>query len=162
MVTKQVPTIRTYSVPVTRHQSVPRTFEYLAMRLTQAHRIEVSASSALDARREPFTAVHQDELFESGYEHDVTFEAANVLPERPAFTSAKTWLETKVAALETDFSARLVTYWIESYCSSPALTLDEAARCARAGAATPEQAIHVLSDVLGSDATQVTQLFASP
>lgn len=162
MVTKHVPTPRIYSVPVTRHQSVSRMFEYRSMQLSQAHRVAMSVSSVLDARRGPFTAVLQDELLESGYEHDVTFTEANVLPERPNFTSAEAWLETKVAALETTFSARLVTYWLESYCSSPSLTLDEAARCARAGAATPVQAVRVLSSILGADATLVTTLFASP
>ncbi|QDF04306.1 hypothetical protein [Myxococcus xanthus] len=59
MVTKHVPTLRLYSVPVTRYQSVPRTFEYLTLQLSQDHRVAVSASSVLDARRGPFTAVLQ-------------------------------------------------------------------------------------------------------
>ncbi|GHG68637.1 hypothetical protein GCM10012319_12000 [Comamonas sp. KCTC 72670] len=162
LVTKHVPTTRTYTVPVTGHRHVARTFEFPALRLSQAHRVVVSSSSVLDARREPFTVTIQDQLHESGYAHDVTFGDANVSPERPDFTSAEAWLDTKVAALETTFSERLVAYWLESYCSSPSLTLDEAARCVRAGGATPAQAVRVLADILGADATHVPALFASP
>ncbi|WP_021781012.1 hypothetical protein [Myxococcus hansupus] len=162
LVTKNVPTTRTYTVSVTHHRQVPRTFEYQALRLSQAHRVAVLSSSVLDSRRAPFLVTMQDHLFESGYEHDVTFHEANVSPERPSFTSAEAWLDTKVAALETTFSERLVAYWLESYCSSPSLTLDEAARCVRAGDATPVQAVRVLADIFGADATHVPALFAWP
>ncbi|WP_426749266.1 hypothetical protein [Myxococcus sp. Y35] len=161
-VTKYTRHTHTYSVPVTRYRQVPRTFEYHALRLSQAHHVAVSSSAVLDARRGPFTVALQDQLSESGHEHDVTFHEGNVRPERPRFTAAETWLEAKVEALGAAFSQQLVTHWRESYCSTPSLTLDEAARCARAGVAMPVQAVRVLSDILGADATQVPALFASP
>jgi len=161
-VTKYTRHTHTYSVPVTRYRQVPRAFEYHALRLSQSHRVAVASSAVLDARRGPFTVVLQDQLSESGHEHDVTFEEGHVRPERPRFTAAEAWLEAKVESLAAAFSQRLVAHWRESYCSTPSLTLDEAARCARAGVAMPIQGVRVLSDILGADATQVPALFASP
>ncbi|ABF89315.1 putative lipoprotein [Myxococcus xanthus DK 1622] len=161
-VTKYTKHTHTYSVPVTRYRDVPRKFEYHALRLSQAHHVTVASSVVLDARRGPFTVTLQDQLSESGHEHDVTFKEGNVRPQRPNFTLAEAWLEAKVEALRVAFSRRLAEHWRESYCSTPSLTLDEAARCARAGIAVPIQASRVLSDILGADATQVPALFALP
>ncbi|WP_238539880.1 hypothetical protein [Corallococcus macrosporus] len=161
-VTKYTSHTHTYSVPVTRYRDVPRTFEYHALRLSQAHHLAVASAATLDARRSPFVLAMQDQLSESGHEHDVTFEKGKVRPSQPSFTPAETWLDAKVEALAAAFSRQLATHWQESYCSTPSLTLDEAARCARAGAAVPAQVARVLSDILGADATQVPILFASP
>ena len=161
-VTKYAQTTKTISVPVTRYRDVPRTFEYHALRLSQAHRVALSSSAVLDARRGPFAVALQDQLSESGHEHDVRFDLGRVRPERPSFTPAETWLETKVEALGAAFSRQLATHWRESYCSAPSHTLDEAARCARGGTELPAQAVRVLSDILGADATHVVALFASP
>ncbi|WP_237079211.1 hypothetical protein [Myxococcus xanthus] len=161
-VTKYTKHTHTYSVPVTRYRDVPRTFEYHALRLSQAHHVTVASSVVLDARRGPFIVTLQDQLSESGHEHDVTFTEGNVRPQRPNFTLAEVWLEAKVEALRVAFSRQLTEHWRESYCSTPSLTLDEAARCARAGIAVPIQASRVLSDILGADATQVPALFALP
>lgn len=161
-VTKYTKHKHTYSVPVTRYRDVPRSFEYHALRLSQAHHVVVASSVVLDARRGPFTVTLQDQLSESGHEHDVTFTEGNVRPQRPNFTPAEAWLEAKVEALRVAFSRQLTEHWRESYCSTPSLTLDEAARCARAGIAVPIQASRVLSDILGADATQVPTLFALP
>ena len=161
-VTKYAQTTKTITVPVTRYRDVPRTFEYHALRLSQAHRVAMSSSAVLDVRRGPFAVALQDGLSESGHEHDVRFDLGRVRPERPFFTPAETWLESKVEALGAAFSRQLATHWHESYCSAPSLTLDEAARCARGGTAMPTQVVRVLSDILGADATQVVALFAWP
>lgn len=161
-VTKYTKHTHTYSVPVTRYRDVPRSFEYHALRLSQAHQVAVASSAVLDARRGPLTVTLQDQLSESGHEHDITFREGGVRPQRPSFTLAETWLEAKVEALRGAFVRQLAEHWRESYCSTPSLTLDEAARCARAGIVVPLQASRVLSDILGADATQVPALFASP
>ncbi|NVJ10072.1 hypothetical protein HUW63_33230 [Myxococcus sp. AM001] len=161
-VTKYTQHTHTYSVPVTRYRDVPKSFEYHALRLSQAHHVAVASSAVLDARRGPLTVTLQDQLSESGHEHDVTFTEGNVRPQSPSFTHAETWLEAKVEALRVTFARQLAEHWRESYCSTPSLTLDEAARCARAGIAVPIQASRVLSDILGADATQAHSLFASP
>ncbi|QSQ19950.1 hypothetical protein JY651_32330 [Pyxidicoccus parkwayensis] len=160
-VTKTRKYTRTFTVEVTKYRDVARTFEYHALRLSVAHRVSLSSSGVLDARRGPLTAVLQDAFSESGYEHDVSFSDANVYPQHVAFTPPHAWLEQRLAALGAVFSKRLMEHWRESYCSTPALTLEDAARCARAGAELPTPAYRVLSEVLGDDAARVPQLYAS-
>ncbi|MBZ4415021.1 hypothetical protein [Myxococcus sp. RHSTA-1-4] len=152
---------RTYTVPVTKYRDVARTFEYRALRLSVDHRLALSSSGVLDSRRGPVTAVLEDQFSESGYEHDVTFHDAHVTPKRVSFTPPHAWADARVEAMGALFSKRLVEHWRESYCSTPALTLDDAARCARAGTTLPTPAYQVLSEILGDDAARVPSLFAS-
>ncbi|MFP2929746.1 hypothetical protein ACLESO_32045 [Pyxidicoccus sp. 3LG] len=160
-VTKTRTYTRSYTVPVTKYRDVARTFEYHAVRLSVAHRVSLSASGELDAGRGPLVSVLQDQFSESAYEHDVTFSEGNVYPQRASFTPPHAWLDGKVDAMGGLFSRQLVEHWRESYCSSPSLTLDQAARCARSGAELPTPAYRVLSEVLGDDAARVPTLFVS-
>lgn len=160
-VTKYRKYTRTFTVPVTKYRDVSRTFEYHAVRLSVDHRVALSSSGVLDARRGPLTASLQDQFSESGYEHDVTFHDANVSPQHVSFTPPQAWLEQRLEGMGRLFSQRLVEHWRQSYCATPALTLDDAARCARAGAALPTPAYRVLSEVLGDDAGRVPRLFAA-
>lgn len=152
---------RTFTVPVTRYRDVARTFEYHALRLSVEHRVALSSSGVLDSRRGPLTAVLQDQFSESGYEHDVSFYDAGVSPKRVSFTPPHSWLDARVEAMGALFSQRLAQHWQESYCATPALTLDDAARCARAGTPLPTPAYRVLSEVFGDDAARVPTLFAA-
>jgi hypothetical protein len=79
-----------------------------------------------------------------------------------SFTPTHSWVEKQVDALGARFSTQLVEHWRQSYCEQPALTLDEAARCARSGTALPTQAHRVLSEHLGDDAARVSALFSQP
>ncbi|MFP2907470.1 hypothetical protein ACLESD_20955 [Pyxidicoccus sp. 3LFB2] len=161
-VTKTRTYTRTYTVPVTKYRDETRTFEYHALRLSVDHRVALSATGVLDSRRAPLSAVLQDQLSEHGYEHDVSFSDANVSPQRASFTPPQVWLESRVEEMGRRFSQQLVAHWRDSYCAPPMLTLDAAARCARAGTELPTPAYRVLSEVLGDDAARVPQLFASP
>ncbi len=153
---------RTITVPVTKYRDVPRTFDYHAVRLSESHRVAMTATGALDPGRGPFSVTLMEQYSESGYEHDVTFHPGGVSPQRVSFTPPQAWLDSQVEALGARFSRQLVEHWKQSYCGSPALTLDDAARCARSGAALPAAAERVLSEILGDDAARVPTLFASP
>jgi len=161
-VTKTRKYTRTFTVPVTKYRSVARTFEYHALRRSVDHRVSLSTTGVLDARRAPLSAVVEDRFSEHGYEHGVTFRDADVSPMHVFFTPPEAWLAERVEALGRRFSQQLVEHWRESYCATPMLSLDEAARCARAGTALPSPAYRVLSEVLGEDAARVPELFASP
>ncbi|MCP3139038.1 hypothetical protein [Pyxidicoccus xibeiensis] len=161
-VTKTRTYTRTYTVPVTKYREESRTFEYHALRLSVAHRVSLSASGVLDAGRGPVVSVLQDQASESAYEHDVTFSAGNVSPQRASFTPPHAWLDGRVDALAALFSRRLGEHWREAWCSGPMPTLEDAARCARSGATLPTPAYRALSEVLGEDAARVPSLFAAP
>lgn len=161
-VTKYKKRKHSYTVPVTKYRDVPRTFDYHAVRLSADHRVAMTATGSLDSGRGPFSVTLMDQYSESGYEHDVTFHPGGVSPQRVSFTPPQAWLDSQVEAMGARFSRQLVEHWQQSYCASPSLTLDEAARCARSGAALPATAQRVLSEILGDDAARVPALFASP
>ncbi|NTX15428.1 hypothetical protein HUA76_32130 [Myxococcus sp. CA056] len=160
-VTKVHTYTRSFTVAVTRYRDVARTFEFHALRLSVEHELTLSSSGVLDARRGPMSAVLQDHLSESAYEHDVTFGPGDVSPRRANFTPPESWLEARVEQMSARFAQTLQEHWRESYCTTPARTLDEAARCARAGATLPTPAYQVLSEVLGDDAARVPSLFVT-
>ncbi|WP_338870015.1 hypothetical protein [Myxococcus stipitatus] len=161
-VTKTRTYTRTITVPVTRYREVSRTFEYHALRLSVDHQLTLSTSGVLDSRRGPLSTMFQDHLSDSAYEHDVSFGPGNVSPRRARLVDPEPWLEQRVDALVERFSQGLRDHWRESYCTTPTRTLDEAARCARAGTALPTHAYQVLAEVLGDDAAHIPSLFANP
>jgi hypothetical protein len=151
---------RGYTVAVTRYRDVPKSFEYQALSHSAAYRFSVTAMGGLDARRSPLTVAFTDTFQEQAYEHDVSFDPAGVSPQRASLTQAHVWFEQKVQGLARSFAAQLLAHWRESHCSGPMLTLEEAARCARAGAGLPGPAGQRLATVLGEDAWRVHALFA--
>ncbi|MFY2556459.1 hypothetical protein ACN469_02350 [Corallococcus terminator] len=160
-VTKVHTYTRSFTVAVTRYRDVARTFEFHALRLSVEHQLTLSSSGVLDVQRGAMSAVLQDHLSESAYEHDVSFGPGDVSPSRANFTSPESWLEQRVDQMSARFAQTLREHWRESYCTTPARTLDEAARCARAGLTLPTPAYQVLSEVLGDDAARVPSLFVT-
>jgi hypothetical protein len=126
------------------------------------YRFSVSSTGVLAEQRSPLTVLVTDSHTAHGYEHNVTFEPGNVRPTRPSFPSSEAWFTEKARGLEQAFGEQLLARWREFYCSAPALTLDEAARCARSGTELPAQAHKALLEVLGDDASRAHALFASP
>ncbi len=161
-VTKYRTKTRSYTVPVTRYRDVPRTFEYSALRHSVAYRFSMAATGVLVEQRSPLTAALTDQLSAHGYEHDVSFPPGDVSPERASLPETHGWFRQQVHGLERVFAEQLAALWREAYCSTPALTLEAAARCARVGDALPAHARQVLSEVLGEDAARAPVLFAAP
>jgi tetratricopeptide (TPR) repeat protein len=161
-VTKYRTKERHYTVPVTRYRDVPRNFDYHALRHAVTYRFSVSSTGVLAERRSPLTVMVADTHAAQAYEHDVTFAPGGVRPSRPSFTPSEAWFSQKAGGLEQAFREQLTARWREYYCSAPALTLDEAARCARAGTELPAQAHKALLEVLGDDAARAHALFSPP
>ncbi|MCP3103597.1 hypothetical protein LZ198_32410 [Myxococcus sp. K15C18031901] len=160
-VTKVRKYTRTFTVPVTRYRDVARTFEYRALRRSVDYQLTLSSSGVLDGRRGPLSTVLQDHYSQFGYEHDVRFGPGDVQPQRAVFSAPDAWLTQRVEQMAAIFAQQLVEHWRQSYCGASILTLDDAARCARAGTALPTPAYQVLSGILGDDAARVPSLFVA-
>ncbi len=158
-VTRKKVKTREVVVPETRYREVPRAFEYQALRVERtlafAVRAELSVGgqSAASAGREDAQSSH-------GYEHDVTFAPAGVHPTRAELGSAGGWFEDNAAALAATFGESLREGWRARFCRARSFSVDEAARCARAGARIPEEAVFALRPRLGADAEQIPRLLA--
>jgi 2-oxo-4-hydroxy-4-carboxy--5-ureidoimidazoline (OHCU) decarboxylase len=161
-VTKYREKTRSYTVAVTRYRDVHKSFDYHALRHSVTFRFSVASTGVLVEQHSALTAALTDQLSAHGYEHDVLFPPGDVSPQRPDLPRSHVWLGQKVRELEQSFAGQLSAFWRQTYCTTPALTLNEAARCARAGAELPASARQVLSEVLGEDAPRAPLLFASP
>jgi 2-oxo-4-hydroxy-4-carboxy--5-ureidoimidazoline (OHCU) decarboxylase len=151
-----------YTVPVTKYRDVHKTFEYHAVRHSVTYRLSLVSTGTLLEQRSGLTASVTDQLSAYGYEHNVRFSPGDVSPQQPNLPASHEWFGQKVRQLEQAFAHQLAAHWHQAYCTTPALTLNEAARCARAGAELPAAARKVLSEVLGEDAPRTHLLFSSP
>nr|CCA65701.1 hypothetical protein [Stigmatella aurantiaca Sg a15] len=152
---------REYTVPVTKYRDVPKSFEYFAQRHSVDYGFSVSATGILSEAHSALSVAVTDRYSAYGFEHDVSFSPGNVYPQRPRLLLPHDWFEQHARGLEQAFAGQLQEHWRQYYCSEPSLSLDAAARCARAGAALPPQARQVLSDVLGTDGSYTPRLFLS-
>ncbi|WP_147452438.1 hypothetical protein [Corallococcus praedator] len=147
------------TVEVTKYRDVPRAFEYRALRREVEYHFAVVAQAVLQDQHAPLAVKAEKSLTASGYEHNITFTPGGVTPQKFAQPSKDGWLDGELQGYEQTFFRTLLARWQDSFCTAPALTREEAARCARGGAELPGPARQALLDTLGDDAGQVHQLF---
>lgn len=157
-VTNQKIRERQVVVQETRYRDVPRAFNYNAMRaervLEYSVRIEFRKGDDVLAN-----AGVQDSSSSYGYQHDVSFPAANVQPLRLNFSPADQWFFALAQKSAQAFGQSLDDGWRAKYCSTVNYSLEEASRCVRVGADVPESALSSLESPLGEDASWVLTLF---
>jgi hypothetical protein len=129
LVTRWHTEYRTVMRSETRYREVPRMFVYDAeqQRGTFALASALAVSLPPDgaplevplARREVITAVN----------HDVTFEAAGVVPQQARLPGADAWLQASLDSVVTRLRQDLRQAWEERFCRRDAFTVEEAARC---------------------------------
>ncbi|MBJ6761134.1 hypothetical protein JGU66_10200 [Myxococcaceae bacterium JPH2] len=161
-VTKYQTVEYTTTVEVTRYRDEQRSFDYKALQRGVDLRFVLVTEALLRGAHSPLAVKGEDALSASGYEHDVTFTPGGVSPRRANLPVGGAWLEAQLLGYEHIFARKLVEGWRDAWCTSPAVTRDEAARCARAGVALPDPDRAVLADVLGEDAGQVHRLYGTP
>ncbi len=148
-------------VAETRYRDVPRVFEYQALRVERTTAFSVRAE--LSVNGQPAATAGRDATeTRHGYQHDVTFDPANVHPTRPEFFPAEAWFDANVNELAGGFAEAMREGWRARFCRGRSYSPDEAARCARAGDKVPQEAISALAPRLGEDAAQIPQLLAPP
>ncbi|MCY1031702.1 hypothetical protein OV207_09580 [Corallococcus sp. BB11-1] len=147
------------TVEVTKYRDVSRAFEYRALRREVEYHFAVVAQAVLQDQHAPLAVKAERSLTASGYEHNITFTPGGVTPQKFAAPNKEGWLDGELQGYEQTFFKTLLARWQDAFCSAPALTREEAARCARGGAELPGHARQALVDTLGDDAGQVHQLF---
>jgi hypothetical protein len=160
-VTKEQTRYRDVTREVTRYRDVPRVFNYDAVEVTANYRVGLAFKSEIEPKKAPLVASLTERFSQSDYEHDVHFPAARVLPRKSKLPTGEGWFQTQLVTFGSEVRRQLFARWKESFCSAGAFNVDEASRCARAGAALPAPAIAALTPVFGEDAARVSALFAS-
>lgn len=92
-----------------------------------------------------------------GRDHNVTFEPANVHPVHQRVPSADAWLELAFGPFATSLRDSLNARWTSTFCKAGGYTLNDAARCAMAGA-VPTAALPVLESALADDGKILSNL----
>ncbi|RKH06453.1 hypothetical protein D7V97_22525 [Corallococcus sp. CA053C] len=159
LVTQKKTVEYTTTVEVTKYREVQRSFEYRALRRGVEYHFAVVAQAVLQEQHAPLAVKAERSLSASGYEHNITFDPGHVRPEKFSQPSKEGFLDGELRGYEQTFSQTLLARWQDSFCKAPALTREEAARCARGGVELPVPARQALADTLGEDAGQVHQLF---
>ncbi|MBX7097043.1 MAG: hypothetical protein K1X89_04950 [Myxococcaceae bacterium] len=145
-------------VAETRFRDVPRVFEYQALRVERAASYSVRAT--LSAQGQTIASAGRDEQdTQSAYLHDVRFEPAGVVPQRPGFGPAEHWYRGRTDELIANFTTALSDAYRARFCTSGSLALEEAARCVRVKRQVPTAAVLSLKAELGEDARFASDLF---
>lgn len=144
---------------VSKTREEPRTFEFAAIEETGNYSGTWSFAVALGASSGPLDVVVADSHREVGYDHDVTFPAANVWPTRAQLPSFDGWFARLLAQLTTVLPARLTEHWGTSFCQMPSFGAETAARCAY-GAVLPGPGRAELARLFGNDVDRVIARFA--
>ncbi len=156
-VTRQKTKTREVVVKETRHRDVPRSFDYQALRVEREGRF--SSQAELTVKGEVLAAAGQEFSHTwSGYQHDVTFEPANVRPQRPAVAAFEEWTRDNGHALAGRLSTALAESYQARFCTTAAPSKEEAARCARGGKVGPGPTADALVPLLGTDAYEAPRI----
>ena len=144
---------------VTRIAATPRTFLYDAVERSGEFTGMWGVTIELAGNLPPLElrVAHTDR--QVGYDHDVTFEPAQVSPSRARLWSLDDWFNQLLARLATALPAQLTAHWSASFCRLPSFDPESAARCGY-GAAVPAVARLALVPVFGNDVDRVLDQFA--
>ena len=86
-----------------------------------------------------------------GYDHDVTFEPAGIVPRHDHVPSAAEWFDDQVESMSLKMIWALNRKFIDAHCKRAAFAVDEAARCLAVGQ-QPPGALAALAAAIGESA----------
>jgi hypothetical protein len=152
-VTKYRTAWRDVQKAVTRYRDVPHVFSYQA--IEHAARYSSSLAITLDrdgsALTDAVATISRDDVA-TGIEHDVTFEAAGVHPERPNLPSRGELIAGERQRLAQRLVATLDARYTAKFCTTQVYSRDAAAACAYVGLAAAPAGVHAtLRGAFGAD-----------
>lgn len=146
-VTKYRTAYRDETNPVTRYRDEPRTFTYEGIervgQYSSALRVRLDAPAVTTAISSNFTR--------DGIDHDASFSAAGVSPQRANLQSQTEFAATENRSLVSQLQIDLNEQYANLYCAAGSYTLEGAATCAYLGAALPPAARIAIAPLLGGD-----------
>lgn len=96
-----------------------------------------------------------------GYEHDVTFEPAALVPRHDDLPTAQQWFQQQIAAMWGKAVWALNRKFIDAHCKRESYGPDEAVRCVAAGQ-QPAAALAALAQAIGEDARPLVPILQPP
>ena len=96
-----------------------------------------------------------------GYEHDVTFEPAEISPRRDHVDSQEEWVDSQLDGFATRVTWALNRKFLKTFCARARYTPEEAARCLLAGQ-KPPAVMAVLTEALGDSAESALEILRPP
>jgi len=142
---------------VTRTRSLPQTYRFAATERTGKYSAAWNVGIELGAVPLEVRVALDDR--KTGYDHDVSYPAADVKPSRAGLPSLEGWSAKLLEQLRTTFVARLQRHWQTAFCDRPSFDAESAARCAF-GATLPPAGRQALLPVFGGDVERVVSDFA--
>ncbi|NVB84554.1 MAG: tetratricopeptide repeat protein [Kofleriaceae bacterium] len=150
-VTKYRTAYRDETNPVTRYRDEPRTFTYSG--IERAGEYQSALRIRLDAPSLTSTIVNN--FTRNGVDHDASFSAAGVSPERANLPTQSEFAARENDRLRDQLLADLNRQYAQQYCSAGSYTLESAATCAYLGAKLPSAAETTITSLLGGDAPYI-------
>jgi hypothetical protein len=146
-VTKYRTAYRDETNPVTRYRDEPRTFTYSG--IERAGEYQSALRLRLDGPA--LTSTIANNFTRSGVDHDASFSAAGVSPERANLPTQAEFAASENARLRDQLLADLDRQYAQQFCSAGSYTVESAATCAYLGTALPSAAQTAISSLLGGD-----------
>jgi hypothetical protein len=158
-VTKYRTAWRDVTESVTKYRDEQRTQDYSAIERSASYTSSLVAR--VDANLLAVVAAIDTNTTQSGIEHDVTIAPANVYPQTAGLATQQDFVATERDRLAAALVARLDDAYAQKFCTAATFTLDEAARCAYAGATRMPETAHVaLAAVLGGEEKYLAAIVA--
>ena len=96
-----------------------------------------------------------------GYDHDVTFEPAEITPRHDDVPTSQQWFDSQIASMWGKAVWALNRKFIGAYCKRESFSADEAVRCVAAGQ-QPPGVMAALAQAIGEDAGSLVPLLQPP
>jgi hypothetical protein len=135
---------------------VTREYAYEAEELRGHYGMNVSVQLELPAQSSVTLNLKRAEDVK-GYEHDVTFEPAAIVPRCDRIPTAPEWVDGQLDRFATRVTWALNRKFLKTYCARSQYTVEEAARCLFVGQ-KPPAAMAVLTGALGDSAESAMEI----
>lgn len=146
-VTKYRTAYRDETNPVTRYRDEPRTFTYDGLERSG----EYSAALRLHLESPPMTTTLNTHFTRSGIDHDASFSAAGVSPQRADLMTHAEFAARENQIMVDELRKDLNESFRKSFCTEGSYTLESAARCAYLAEPLPQAARVAIHPLLGGD-----------
>ncbi|MDB4955931.1 MAG: putative lipoprotein [Myxococcales bacterium] len=143
--------------PVTRYRDVPHSFSYEATKRTGRY----TSMLHVLVRAPDVDAQIESDFANEGFDHDVTFEPAGVVPQRANLMTHAAFALREEVRLRDALRSGLDEQYAKLYCSASTYTLEQAAACAYLDPKrTPPAARAVLAATFGQDEPYLATVIA--
>jgi len=129
-----------------------RVFPYLAEQYDARYHLDATLTLQLADGAPPFVIRVNWQEKRKAYEHDVSFPAAGVHPQKANLPSVNAWLSQRLAGKRRALVKKLQARWAKAFCAAARFEAEDAARCLCGAGERIPRAVAALEKVFGADA----------